>query len=51
MDNPHLLAPELVALDVDAGSRPREVIEHLAKLLDAAGRTSDPAQLIADAMA
>ena len=30
MMQPQLITPELVALDVDFGSTPREVIEHLA---------------------
>nr|WP_309485208.1 hypothetical protein [Corynebacterium sanguinis] len=51
MDSPDLIRLELVALDVDAGAHPREVIAHLAGLVESAGRTNDSAQLIADVTA
>ncbi|MGS1092158.1 PTS fructose transporter subunit IIABC [Corynebacterium sanguinis] len=51
MDSPDLIRLELVALDVDAGGHPREVIAHLAGLVESAGRTNDSAQLIADVTA
>lgn len=45
-----LITSELVELDVDYGSTPRDVIEHLANLIVGAGRASD-ATPIADAAA
>lgn len=42
---PQLITPELVALDVDFGSTPREVIEHLAALIVDAGRATDASTL------
>ncbi|WP_301924669.1 PTS fructose transporter subunit IIABC [Corynebacterium glaucum] len=48
---PQLITPELVALDVDFGKTPREVIEHLAALIVDAGRASEASTLVEAASA
>ncbi|STC70627.1 PTS fructose transporter subunit IIABC [Corynebacterium pilosum] len=44
-----LITSNLVSLDVDFDTTPRDVITHLADTVAAAGRSSDAAQLAADA--
>src|SRR5262245_38235511 len=46
-----LITTDLVALDANLGSTTSEVINHLAGLVGAAGRSDDVAGLHADAMA
>ncbi|MCO6393560.1 fructose-specific PTS transporter subunit EIIC [Corynebacterium sp. MC-17D] len=41
----NIITPQLVSLDVDYGSTPREVIEHLAQQAQDAGRASDSLKL------
>ncbi|OIR42468.1 PTS lactose transporter subunit IIC [Corynebacterium sp. NML140438] len=41
----NIITPQLVSLDVDYGSTPREVIEHLAQQAQDAGRASDSTKL------
>lgn len=47
---PPIITTDTVRLDVDAGADATEVINHLAELLAAAGRTSDPADLARGAL-
>lgn len=49
MNNP--IIPELVSLDQNLGTTSDEVISNLAQLVATAGRTTDPATLLADARA
>ncbi|MDO4908448.1 MAG: fructose-specific PTS transporter subunit EIIC [Corynebacterium sp.] len=46
-----VITPELVALDVDFGTTPQEVIPQLAQILVNAGRATDGEQLAKDALA
>lgn len=46
-----VITTQLVALDVDFGTTPKDVINKLAAVVAAAGRASDPAVLAADALA
>ncbi|AZA09102.1 PTS fructose transporter subunit IIABC [Corynebacterium pseudopelargi] len=45
----HVITPELVRLDQTMGNSPEEVIEHLASLLQEAGRADNATQLAQDA--
>ncbi|MBC3185394.1 PTS sugar transporter subunit IIA [Corynebacterium sp. zg-331] len=47
--NAPLITTDLVGLDIDAGTKPATVIEHLARLVSGAGRATDPAVLAHDA--
>lgn len=47
----HVITPDLVSLDHDLGTTASAVIERLAEIVAVAGRTSEPAQLLADAKA
>lgn len=46
-----MITPELVRLDADLGGSPHDVIRSLADIVAAAGRTTQPEQLVADALA
>ncbi|MDJ0349813.1 fructose-specific PTS transporter subunit EIIC [Cryobacterium sp. PH29-G1] len=46
-----LITPELVALDTDLGTEPKDVIRHLAELVVASGRATEIDGLYADALA
>ncbi|APT84918.1 PTS fructose transporter subunit IIABC [Corynebacterium aquilae] len=46
-----IITTDLVALDVDFGARPQEVIPHLADLVAASGRATDAQLLATDALA
>lgn len=46
-----IITTQLVELDADVGSTPKDVISHLAGLVTATGRATDATQLAADALA